>query len=67
MYIQSFILVKAVFFLEGIRQSSLIIKNPNKQSKTILMRLTENLVIIANSLWTRYKIEKNYVWMFALT
>ena len=34
MYIQSFILVKAVFFLEGIRQSSLIIKNPNKQSKT---------------------------------
>ena len=34
MYIQIFIFVKAAFFSEGIQQSNLIIKNPNKQSKT---------------------------------
>ena len=55
MSIQIFIPVKAAFFLEEIQRSSLIIKTPNKQSKTgVLMILAKNLVIIASSLWSRY-------------
>ena len=67
-YMKVFISVKAVFILEGIQRSTLIIKKTNKEMKTdILMKLSKNLLIIASSLRTRYKILKNYVCTLALT
>ena len=53
-----FIILKAAFFLEGIQRSSVIKKSRTNKAKHILIII---LVIIANSLRTRYKIEKNYV------
>ena len=39
MYIQIFIFVKTAFILEGIQQSSFVVKKTNKQNKTsILMK-----------------------------
>ena len=55
MYIKIFFLVKIPFFLEGIQQSSLIIKKENKQSTAgILMKTVKNVVLIASSLWIRF-------------
>ena len=40
----------------------------NGLSKTgILMKLTKNLVTVVSSLWTRYSIEKIYMWNIELT
>ena len=56
MYIQIFILVKAVFFLWGNQRSSLIIKTPEetKQGKYYDENKEKKLVIIASSCRTRY-------------
>ena len=44
------------FILKGIQKSSLVMKKTTKESKTdTSMKLTDNSVIIANSLQTRYK------------
>ena len=55
MYIQMFILKRAAFLLEGTQMTQFHHqKTLNKHSKAgILMKLTQNLVINASSLWTR--------------
>ena len=50
------------YLFSGVYGSNLITKNPEQTKTGILMKLTENLVIIASSLWIRYWI-KIYIYL----